>query len=467
MDMEGPDPARAPDEEATPGAAPAADGGPPARVEGGPGVPGPPEPRKGNPLDRVPGYTVPAILLGVPALVAILSWLFPKAVYQGFVWRYYWGPIVADARGQRFACSVEPSVSTQLRCDELGGYLAKSGYTVVNTLTWALLLGLLILGTAQLLNRLRTPMDNRLILAASAWVVSGSIWHVLEDVGLLEAPLQYLFITPPIYLLFAAFGVLSMLMGHYLLAVERRLGTEAALQKLWFLMSVMVLGWTAVWAADWNQIVHYANPLWFAGFTLLTFFLVRWRVAATGRLDPTELTGLMAIPSFLLSLVYLGGFLRDVWGRGPGADALPSAWLIATGGAAAVCLAVYGLARLGHGEVAAAFRRPINLFVIFAHALDGLATAIGIDFIGGYEEKHVVSEWIRQAAESLGATYPTLMAFFPVKVLVALAVVYGIDVYSKEDLQRNPTVMGLVKFAVIMVGLGPGVRNMVRMSLGL
>ena len=101
------------------------------------------------------------------------------------------------------------------------------------------------------------------------------------------------------------------------------------------------------------------------------------------------------------------------------------------------------------------------------------ATSFGID-LAGYEEKHVLSAGIidefRDFSQGVGfdfgATYPTFIAFVAVKLLVSLLVIYAIDVYSKEDAQTNPTMIGLVKFAIIMVGLGPGVRDFVRLSLG-
>lgn len=412
-----------------------------------------------NLLDRLPWWTAPAILLGVPLLVWLGVLLAPETVYDRFVWKYYWGPIKADA--------LPGDVQFH------NGVAAYSGYNVVNTMSWMVLLAVALLGMAQMLHRLRTPMDARLILAATTWVVAGSVFHVMQDVDLFATPLEYFFITPPIYLLFAAFGILSFLAGHYLRWVERQAGREAALQKLWMLQSILVLTYVALWSQDWGQVVHYPNPLWFAGLSALTFFLVRARTLRTG-IDPTALTGWLSIPAFGLSILYLVGFVRGDWGLGPDEDAMTSVWLLATGGALAATLLVYAVARGRSGPFATALHHPINLTVVFAHTLDGLATAIGIDAIGGYREKHVVSELVRKSFEDLsqrigwefGAENPTFLAFLPLKFLLGLLVVYGIDVAAKEDARRYPVLMGLMKFAIIMVGLGPGIRNMVRMSLG-
>lgn len=415
-------------------------------------------------MERLPGWTIPAILVGVP-LLAILLGQVSDWFYANILWKYYWGPIVADAEGV--------SKHVGLTHD---GVTAFPGYNVVNTASWAVLLGLAIVGLAQLLHRFKTDMDSRLIIAASAWVVSGSVWHVVEDVGLFEAPLQYVFITPPIYLLFGAFGVLGFLIGHYLKYVAEQTDIHQALQKLWIIMAVGVLAWSFLAVQEWGQIGHYISPLWVAVFALAGFLVVRWRVVGTGRIDPAELTLILSIPAFLMVLLYIQQFMAGTWGAGPGPNALPSAVWVAPLGAAVVCAVVYvaaGPKAKQGSEGALAFRRPINLLLVFSQALDGFATALGID-LRGYEEKHVLSEAVRAGFERLahaigwdyGATHPTFFGFMPLKIIIALGVVYMIDVYSKEDAKKYPTFIGLVKFAIIMVGLGPGVRNMVRLSMG-
>jgi uncharacterized membrane protein len=136
-------------------------------------------------------------------------------------------------------------------------------------------------------------------------------------------------------------------------------------------------------------------------------------------------------------------------------------------------------------QVGVAYALAINLLLVFGQMVDAFATSIGID-LAGYREKHVLSaevingmcrfsggsvvddhcfasgdEWF-----TFGATYPTFLAFAPVKLLVSLLVIYAIDIQSRDDSERHPTLIGLVKFAIIMVGIGPGVRDFTRLSLG-
>jgi uncharacterized membrane protein len=52
------------------------------------------------------------------------------------------------------------------------------------------------------------------------------------------------------------------------------------------------------------------------------------------------------------------------------------------------------------------------------------------------------------------------------KFLVVTAVVYLLDVAYREDMQRTPTLAWLVRVAVMVLGLAPGVRDMLRIAMG-
>lgn len=422
-----------------------------------------PENRVNEVLERVPWYAVPAVLLGVPALAAILSALFPS-FYHDVVWKYYWGPIVADGS----------EVDVMVR----GGVAAESGYNIVNTISWALLLFVCVLGIAQLLHRFRVPMDTRMILAATAWVVTGSVWHVLQDAQLFRQPLEFFFITPPVWLLFGAGGIASMVLGVYFRYVQEETGSlERALQKVWFLFSIFVLAYTFLWIAGWSQVAVYLNPVYLAIHALIAYLAVRIVARRAGGIEPWQCVATFSIGWFLVGLHYYGLYLTDPWpGRFPD-DALRfGIWfipLLATAVTGAVYLVARWLRARG-SENAWAFMRPINLVLVWSHMLDAFSTSVGVDR-GTYGEKHLLSESVRLWSQRLyetvgwewGAANPTFMGFAPIKLLVALLVVYAIDIASEEDAQKHPIMINLVKFAIIMVGIGPGVRNTLRMTLGI
>ncbi len=421
-------------------------------------------------LNRLPWYTVPAILLGVPLLAFLLVQVWPD-FYDLVIFQYYWGPIAADAAGQALCSGGDPAVFGA--CPP-GETMAQGGYNWVNTISWAVLLGVCITGIAQMLHAFKAEMDDKLIMGAAAWVVAGSVWHVLQDSKLFMQPLEYVFITPPIYLLFGAFGIASFAYGQYVKHVVETTGSlEAGLQKIWFLFMAVVLGYTFLWVADWGQIVHYVNPLWAVVLAIITFAVVRLRAYKTGRLDPSELTMTFSIGWLLMSLVYVWTYLDAPWPGKMQSDELQHAFVTAPLLAAATAGLVYGIAKWRHnagGKNAWAYLVPMNLMIVFSQMLDAFSTSLGIDLTGKYSEKHILSEFVRVTTEGIGgvfAKYPTFLGFAPIKLAVSLLVIYAIDVQSKDDVKKYPTMIGLVKFAIIMVGLGPGVRNMTRMSLGI
>jgi uncharacterized membrane protein len=455
------------------------DGTPPHPAEPAPAPPAPSMPAAVPPysappdrtalLDRLPWWLVPALLLGVPLAFALLAQAVP-GFFDHVIWPYYWGPIKADALGMDGATPFYDGHPVP----------AYSGYNLVNTASWAVLLAVCLLGIAQILRRSRTPMDGKLIVGATGWVVAGSLFHVMEDTGLFRAPLQYFFITPPIYLMFAAGGVASLALGLYLRMVERRAGLDAALQKLWFILCIPVIAYLGLWLRRWDQITHYVNPVWVALFALAAYVAAVWRFRRIGRVEPAELVSLLSIGWILLGIAYTLSFVQAPWrAQAPVLDALWAPVL-----AAAVCAAMFGLAllRVGRAERRGktqsrdfwfAFFSPINLLLLFSQMLDGFATAIGIDS-GGYSEKHVLSKALIDIARSTGQRYhigflqshPTFFGFTTVKLAISLLVISAIDGSARSESERQSPIIGLVKFAIIMVGIGPGIRDFVRMSLG-
>lgn len=514
-----------------------------------PGSPGSASPAAEGPgfLETLPWWTVPLILIGVPVAFALVAQAVPD-FYEDVVWKHYWGPIKADAMNCGYLSSEAPD-----RCalPTAPGVLAQSGYNPVNTLSWAVLLGVCILGIAQMLAVFRTTMDDKLILAATAWVVVGSVAHVLEDAGLFSGWLQYLFITPPIYLLFGAFGVGSFLVGQWMRSMAVKADLHAALRLLWLVHVVLVLVWLGLWWKGWEPITHYVHPLWVALFAVLNFALARFVVLRQGKVDPSLMTLVLSLGTYLLVGAYIVSYVVDPWNDLAG-EGMVTSFLLAPLLAVAAAAVVYALARkapkvilglllvggsalagvavpafahflLGrlHGLTGIAFlgtlrdglERPVvgvaiglavalyvgvrawqkhrgqaavltplvavayavfvNLLLIFSQMLDAFATALGID-LNGYTEKHVLSAEVIDAFRdfsttvgwSFGALYPTFLAFVPVKFMISLLVVWAIDVHSREDARQHPTMIGLVKFAIIMVGIGPGVRDFTRLSLG-
>lgn len=99
----------------------------------------------------------------------------------------------------------------------------------------------------------------------------------------------------------------------------------------------------------------------------------------------------------------------------------------------------------------------VGLLVVFAHALDGVSTAAGVDLLG-FGERTPASRVIMEVAGAL----PTVdllgvgWLFVLVKVAVAAAVVVLFAEYVREEPTPGYALLGLIA----AVGLGPGAHNL-------
>lgn len=89
-----------------------------------------------------------------------------------------------------------------------------------------------------------------------------------------------------------------------------------------------------------------------------------------------------------------------------------------------------------------------------SHLVDACSTYVGIDLMGSYVPKHVVEGAIVNLTGSAAL-------MIPIKGFVVLLVLYLIHRYSDEDRVKN-----LLILVVLTLGLGPGMRNCMRMAVG-
>lgn len=257
-----------------------------------------------------------------------------------------------------------------------------TGYNLVNTVTWAIILGLSLFGVLKLLNRLKISVDDVFILAVSPYIFAGASLRVVEDAGIVSAPLKYLLITPLIYFFIFAVCV-SVLVAS--VGFERLSG------------------------------VRY--------YWLFALFGVAWSI-------------------FNVWLLYLE------------AESFDGTILLVVGAVGvALAVGVYLVARL---LKIALLRDRVNAYILDSQLLDATATAFGITFLP-YAEKHVLPNFLIDLTG-------TAFIMYPLKLVVIIPVLYIIDQYLKDE-SKNLT--GLVKLAILTVGLAPAIRNTLRMTLGI
>jgi len=313
--------------------------------------------------------------------------LLPSIFYDHWIWKYYWGPVVADASGGTAWYN---------------GVKATEGYTWESEITYGVILVVALYLIYKLLKKFDIKVDWRFALALLPYILFGSVGRVLEDTGYFSEPFVYWFISPFIYFQIASYALFFLFLGYY---VERRykkpnltVNTILFIGGLIFLLPSIFLvgGWILGW--QWSSS---------EGVRFDVFLLV---------------VGLIC---FIVGLVYL-------------------------------------IARLyRQNEKIAVYKNPLNLSMLFGHLLDGITSYISIKdpLVMGlsYGEKHPASNMLLNA---WGPLFPI------VKFVLIILVIYVFDVLYKEELKNYLTLVNLLKIGILILGFSPGLRDLLRVTMG-
>lgn len=115
-----------------------------------------------------------------------------------------------------------------------------TGYNPVNTVTWAVILGVTVLGLIKLFRRLDLSIDGDLILYTLPYVFAGASLRVIEDTGLIAPPWRYLLITPLIYFLVFFVTIASLLLSRAIFGKNFYKG-YAAIGLIWTIINISAL----------------------------------------------------------------------------------------------------------------------------------------------------------------------------------------------------------------------------------
>ena len=365
---------------------------------------------------------------GALALVGGLvvgSLALPELVYDRFVWQYFWGPIYSDANNA--VCAVKDSGSVELlgstaacRAAAETGVVAYTGYTTVSTVGYMVILLFAILGVLHLLDRIEVGEDRRLVVALLPFMLFGGALRVVEDVTdsavragvepILTYPLNTLFISPIIYV------------------------------TVFLVTLVAVLASLRLGSAD----------------------IVRNRYRALGGIGA-------AVLGVTLAYLFWVAFTTDY------VDFYPQVLVVDVGLASVLAYALYvGADRydpeINRGTAAA------GLVVLWAHAIDGVANVIAADWlpalghpIDSYSAKHVINRLIIDVTRTvqpaeLSAAIGTSWPFLVVKLAVAVAIVW---LFNETIFEESPRYAVLLLVAASAVGLGPGTRDILRVTFAI
>lgn len=346
------------------------------------------------------------------------SILFPIRFFEQFIWKYFWGPVVADAYGSTVVTRLNGSVEIN-PIPPFEGVVAEPGYTVVSTVSYALVLLFTLYGIMLFISRTELEFDTEFALSLIPFMFLGGVLRVIEDINtvfyseignfMIPFPLNTLLISPLIY--FTLF-VLVVIFVSFSVILEKRNTIN-----------------------DSNRFVLYAG---IALLILVSFFVLYVLINS----DVTSTSAL-----FLLTAL-----------------SIPSV----------VSYSIYHLLSRYKPEYLLG-TEELGLVLIWSHTLDGVVNVMTLDWSETfgiaveYRPKHVFNALVRNITQSvqpqfisdlIGITWP----FAIIKIAVAVFLIWSFD---REFREENPYLFISLVLAAIAVGLGPGTRDLVRATLGI
>ena len=260
-------------------------------------------------------------------------------------------------------------------------------YTLVDTLTYALILIAAVYIVYRGLRRYKIAVDDELVLATMPFVVLGGLLRVVEDTGMITSDFRFLLITPLIFFTVFVVAAVALFAGK----LAENAGLVARYSR--------VYGGVGIVAC----LLSTAALVWFG---------------------LTETTIALDVLAAILALASVSSLA--LW-----------------------ALLVYG-AKWDYAS------NILYKLLIFGHMLDASATSYGIDIHPiHYVEQHVVGSNLIEATG-------TAFSMFLLKIAVLIPAIYILEMYKKEG---SPGLWHLILLAMIVVGMAPGIRDMVRMVL--
>ncbi|MCX6661742.1 MAG: DUF63 family protein [Euryarchaeota archaeon] len=385
------------------------------------------------------------IFLGILACIIVGYLLAPTIVYDQWIWKYYWGPVVADASGH--------SVSYH-------GIAAQEGYTLISELTYGIILVFALFGLYKLLKKLDIRIDWYFCLALLPYILFGPVTRVLEDTNFFVEPYVFWFISPLIYFQTTFYVLIFLILGYFL---QKKVLPQKKTLSLFLLLFILIDGFYAVlWILGIRFGVSDIEPMFFCGLSFLAFLplLYLFIKKQTMTINTVVFSGglLIVLPCFFLIGRWVMG---DQWSGSYGTYV--TVLLLVIGLVSLIVSAVYLVAwKYRKNDRLVVYKHPLNLSMLAGHLIDGITSYVSIYDplqmgLPSYIEKH-------PASNSLMEAWPPL---FPiVKFILIILVIYVFDVLYKKELERYSRLVNLLKIGIFILGVSPGLRDLLRVTMG-
>jgi len=387
-------------------------------------------------------------LLFIIILIIIVGCIFaPSLFYDQWIWKYYWGPIVADSVGH--------SVSWN-------GVYANEGYTIISEITYGIILIFALYAIYKLIRKLKITIDWRFCLALLPYILFGPVSRVLEDSDYFIEPFVYWFISPLIYLQIAIYALGFLILGYYLDKLSRKKSQKTIIIYLFSIFILIDFCYTIIWILGIQYSEYIISPLIFFLLSFFAFIPILYLYFKQNILSVNAV-----IFSGGLFILYPSIYLIGRWIAG-------YQWGVTNGVRFDVFILILGLVTIITGsmyifsyiykdkEKIAVYKEPLNIAMIIGHMVDGLTSYVSIYDplkmgLPIYVEKHPASNILMEI-------WPPL---FPiVKFLLIIIVIYIFDILYKEELKNNKTLVNLLKIGILILGFSPGLRDLLRVTMG-
>ncbi len=283
------------------------------------------------------------------------------------------------------------------------GVIPAEKFSFVSELVYGILVVIAIYGLYRLLKKWKISVDFSFLIAILPFIIYGSVVRVLEDAQLFTEPVVYWFVTPLIYFQSLFLALFFLCIGHFL--EKKQIYRCISAKKIILLGGLVCL-----------TPFLYHMTLWMCGY--------QWSPTDGVRFD---------IFLLISGLVFFSVFPVYLFGK--------------------TCKT--------HSSLSV-YANPLNLFMLLGHMLDGITSYISIydPFymnLPSYVELHPASDFLMQL-------WPPL---FPiVKFILIIIVIYVLDVLYKDDLLNYPRLANLLKIGIFILGFAPGLRDILRVSMG-
>jgi uncharacterized membrane protein len=363
-----------------------------------------------------------------------------------------------------------------------------SGYNFVNTVTYAVVLGMFVLALSGWLRRIGVDGSDNTIIALFPFVLWAVTGEVVEDAQMFDSLLSPFFVSPGVHFQTAGWVILSGAFG-YSISNNSSISESDKSAKVDSLANVLIMAQFMLYSYSISNATQGSIGL----ETLAIFGII-------GIFLPQILGNSLDNFTMIQRSVYLNGFggtmifLGAICSYSLSVDESQlTLWplIFVIGIPAILCWQMYNFGKESvkilnsHGMISgvlppgmteddylesqssekdlmekyrtrAAFASPVVFLAVAGQILDGIATAIGLEYLG-YTEKHVLSDKVIQLfGNAFGFTF--------IKIILAGFILYFFTIANFEHRQRHLRL--LIGLAMMVVGMAPGLRDVGRAVLG-